>query len=65
MIGTVMPMSRARSTKSKYAWLSKKSWVIRKLAPASSFSFANSRSDSGLLASGCTSGKHAAPMQNG
>ena len=33
MIGTVTPAARAAATKSKYAWLSKKSWVIRYDAP--------------------------------
>jgi hypothetical protein len=39
MIGTSMPAARAAGTKSKYRLLSKKSWVIRKLAPASTLVF--------------------------
>ena len=39
MIGTSIPSSRAEATKSKYARLSKNSWVIRKLAPESTFVF--------------------------
>ena len=38
MIGTVTPASRAAATNWKYAWLSKKSWVIRYEAPRSTFS---------------------------
>ena len=38
MIGTVTPAARAAATKSKYARLSKKSWVIRYDAPRSTFS---------------------------
>jgi hypothetical protein len=37
MIGTSIPMSRARATKSQYEALSKNSCVIRKRAPASTF----------------------------
>jgi hypothetical protein len=37
-IGTSMPASRARVTNSRYARLSKNSWVMRNFAPASTFS---------------------------
>ncbi len=39
MIGTSIPIARAAATKSKYTWLSKKSWVVRNEAPASTFCF--------------------------
>jgi hypothetical protein len=37
-IGTSTPAARASSTYAKYESLSKKSWVMRKPAPASAFS---------------------------
>ncbi len=37
---------------------------MRKRAPASTFFFRNAMSESMSGASGCTSGKHAAPMLN-
>src|SRR5215207_6738852 len=61
-IGTSMPAARASSTNSKYRRLSKNSWVMRKLAPASTFSRRKRRSACRSAASGCTSGNAAAPM---
>ena len=61
MIGTSIPIARAAATKSKYTWLSKKSWVIRK--DGAGFDLLLQVGEVGLRsgASGCTSGKQAPP----
>src|SRR5690349_14532572 len=55
-IGAVIPAARHRSRKRRYVEVSKKYWVIARVAPASSFRFRFSRSAIGLEAAGCTSG---------
>ncbi len=63
-IGTATPAARARATNSKYTRLSKNSCVIRKLAPASTFSTAAATSWSRDGDSTCFSGEHAATTQS-
>ncbi len=64
MIGTSIPAARASSTKRKYSSLSKNSCVIRNEAPLSTLLRRKCRSLAMSGASGCTSGKHAAPTAN-
>ncbi|GAV32722.1 hypothetical protein ROTAS13_00359 [Roseomonas sp. TAS13] len=55
-IGTEMPAASARSMKRRKVSVSKKYWVIARVAPASILRFRLSRSASAERAEGCVSG---------